>query len=173
MQREAKKPPPLRALIIERNWRLAETAESAARKVGAISVECIEGVRPAAAILTRYLATLIVARLDFADNACVKFVRFLRTPWMTPVPNVVLIAMSKPMDRVEITRCIRLGVDHILVPPIPAVELAERIRTVLQRRAEPTVTTTYIGPCRRRLPDATYSGPDRRTLLSLAELTTA
>ncbi len=173
MQREAKKPPPLRALIIERNSRLAEAAESAARQVGAISVECIEAIQPAAAILTRYHATLIVAHLDFTDAACVKFVRFLRTPWMTPVPNVVLIAMTNPMDLDEITRSIRLGVDHILVPPIPAVELAERIRTVLRRPAEPTVTTTYIGPCRRRLPDATYSGPNRRTLPSLRELTNA
>ncbi|MEX2650741.1 MAG: hypothetical protein WD673_17185 [Alphaproteobacteria bacterium] len=173
MQRDAEKPPPLRALIIERNSRLAEAAETAARLVGSISVECIEGVLPAAAVLTRYQATLIVAHLDFSDDACVNFVRFIRTPGITPVPNVVLLAMTTPLDQDEITRSIRLGVDHILVPPIPAVDLAERIRIVLQRRAEPIVTTTYIGPCRRRLPDATYSGPNRRILSSLRELAKA
>ncbi len=173
MQRDADKPPPLRALIIERNSRLAEAAETAARLVGAISVECIEGVLPAAAILTRYQATLIVAHLEFSDDACVKFVRFIRTPGVTPVPNVVLIAMTTPLDQDEITRSIRLGIDHIMVPPIPAIELAERIQIVLRRRAEPIVTATYIGPCRRRLPDATYSGPNRRTLPSLRELTNA
>lgn len=164
---------PRRALIIERNWRLAEIAESAARKVGAVAVECIETIKPAAAVLVRFQATVIVARLDFSDDACVRFVRFLRTPGVTPVPNVVLIAMTSPMDQVEITRAIRMGVDHILVPPLSVVDLAERIGAVLHRRAEPIVTTTYIGPCRRRLPDATYSGPNLRTLSSPRELTRA
>ncbi|MDP6622961.1 MAG: response regulator [Alphaproteobacteria bacterium] len=92
-------------------------------------------------------------------------VRYLRDPQTTPAPHLPVIMTTDERKRTHITAAIKAGADHILVKPISPAELAATFRNLAARPPEKIEVRTYIGPCRRRLPEQLYdlyAGEDRR-----------
>lgn len=91
------------------------------------------------------------------------FARRIRKHEETPnraVPMFMLTSRGSAAD-VELAR--RTGVDGYLRKPISSLALLQRVKTVLVNPQPFIVTTTYVGPCRRRRrPDLNYLGPLRR-----------
>ena len=63
----------------------------------------------------------------------------------------------------DVERARQAGADGYLRKPISALALQQRLRNVIVRPQPFIVTTSYVGPCRRRRrPDLNYSGLMRR-----------
>lgn len=76
------------------------------------------------------------------------------------VPMFMLTTRGSAAD-VELSR--RSGVDGYLRKPISALVLQQRVKTVISNPQPFVVTSSYVGPCRRRRrPDLNYLGPLRR-----------
>jgi two-component system, chemotaxis family, chemotaxis protein CheY len=101
--------------------------------------------------------------LDGGDG--LDFVRKLRNPASTPAAHIPVIMMSTERSLDVVTHAIKQGVDHYMVKPVSQKDLGISIRNMLQKPPRKIKTETYIGPCRRRLPQRVYGhyeGPDRR-----------
>ncbi len=92
-----------------------------------------------------------------------EFARRVRKSEETPnraVPMFMLTSRGSAAD-VELAR--RTGVDGYLRKPISSFALQQRVKIVIANPQPFVVTTSYIGPCRRRRrPDLNYLGPLRR-----------
>jgi DNA-binding response OmpR family regulator len=57
---------------------------------------------------------------------------------------------------------INAGVDEFLVKPVRAVDVANRVNAIIERRRPFVKSGGYFGPDRRRRDDPRYKGPMRR-----------
>lgn len=75
------------------------------------------------------------------------------------VPIIMITAYS---ERKRVIDAINAGVDEFLVKPVRAVDVANRINAVIERRRPFIEAKGYFGPDRRRRHDPRYQGPWRR-----------
>jgi two-component system, chemotaxis family, chemotaxis protein CheY len=107
---------------------------------------------------------ILDSKLDGGDG--LDFVRKLRDPASTPAPYIPVIMMSTERSLEVVTHAIKQGVDHYMVKPIVPKDLGASITNMLTKPPLRIKTETYVGPCRRRLPQRVYGrydGPDRRS----------
>jgi len=94
-----------------------------------------------------------------------EFVRHIRNPEETPGAHTPVVMISDEGSLPTVTRAIKQGVDHYMVHPISAKDLGQTIENLLTKPPRRIKTPTFIGPCRRRLPQRVYGpyeGADRR-----------
>jgi len=106
---------------------------------------------------------ILDSELDGSDG--LDFVRKLRHPETTPAPYIPVIMTSTERSLDVVTHAIKQGVDHYMVKPIAQKDLGISIKNMLTKPPLKIKTETYIGPCRRRLPQRVYGhyeGPNRR-----------
>ena len=106
---------------------------------------------------------ILDSKLDGGDG--LDFVRKLRNPASTPSAHIPIIMMSTERSLEVVTYAIKQGVDHYMVKPVTQKDLGVSIKNMLLKPPQKIKTETYIGPCRRRLPQRVYGhyeGPDRR-----------
>lgn len=79
-------------------------------------------------------------------------------------PNVFLpiIMITAYSERRRVVEAINAGVDEFLVKPVRAVDVANRVNAVIERRRPFVKSPTYFGPDRRRRKDPRYKGEMRR-----------
>jgi DNA-binding response OmpR family regulator len=75
------------------------------------------------------------------------------------LPIVMITAYS---ERSRVIDAINAGVDEFLVKPVRAVDLANRVNAVIERRRPFVKSAGYFGPDRRRRDDPRFRGPWRR-----------
>lgn len=94
-----------------------------------------------------------------------QFVQKLRTPEDTPGAHTPVIMISDEGSLPMVTRAIKQGVDHYMVHPISPKDLRTTIENILNKPPRRIKTPSFVGPCRRRLPQRVYGpyqGEDRR-----------
>jgi DNA-binding response OmpR family regulator len=79
-------------------------------------------------------------------------------------PNVFLplIMITAYSERSRVIEAINAGVDEFLVKPVRAVDVANRVNAVIERRRPFVKSANYFGPDRRRRKDPRYRGDMRR-----------
>ena len=77
-----------------------------------------------------------------------------------------IIAVSASGNIKTIRASIAAGVNEFVVLPISAVRLSRAIASAMNAKRQFIRTNRYFGPCRRRLNDTQYEGPDRRKAAS-------
>jgi DNA-binding response OmpR family regulator len=65
-------------------------------------------------------------------------------------------------ERRRVIDAVNAGVDEFLVKPIRAVDVANRMNAVIERRRSFIEVPGYFGPDRRRRSDPRFKGPWRR-----------
>lgn len=75
------------------------------------------------------------------------------------LPIVMITAYS---ERKRVIDAINAGVDEFLVKPIRAVDVANRVNSIIERRRPFVAAQGYFGPDRRRRDDPRHNGPWRR-----------
>ena len=65
-------------------------------------------------------------------------------------------------ERSRVLDAINAGVDEFLVKPVRAVDVANRVNAVIERRRPSCSAASYFGPDRRRRDDPRHQGPWRR-----------
>lgn len=95
--------------------------------------------------------------LDGAD-----FCRRIRRDPDSPNKFLPLIMITAYSERSRVLEAINVGVDEFLVKPVRAVDVANRVNAVVERRRPFVSGPDYFGPDRRRRDDPRYQGPLRR-----------
>lgn len=90
------------------------------------------------------------------------FCRRIRFSPDSPNRYLPIIMITAYSERGRVIDAINAGVDEFLVKPVRAVDVANRVNAVIERRRPFVQTSSYFGPDRRRRDDPRHRGPWRR-----------
>ncbi len=99
-------------------------------------------------------------KLDGIDG--LDFCRRIRLGPESPNTYLPIIMVTAYSERSRVLEAINAGVDEFLVKPVRAVDVANRVNAVVERRRPFIEASGYFGPDRRRRDDPRYAGPWRR-----------
>lgn len=99
---------------------------------------------------------------EFPPNNGASFVRCLRHSPVSPDPFVPVIMLTGPTLKNNIRYARDAGVNEILLKPIVAEDLCERIIEIVERPRPFITSSSYRGPCRRRRVVPLNGKPERR-----------
>lgn len=91
-----------------------------------------------------------------------EFCRRIRNGPDSPDVYLPIIMITAYSERNRVLGAINAGVDEFLVKPVRAVDVANRINAIIERRRAFVKCGDYFGPDRRRRNDPRYTGPLRR-----------
>ena len=105
-----------------------------------------------------------IAFVDFKLGGLdgIDFCRHIRRSPTSPNPFLPLVMVTAYSERSRVIDAVNAGVDEFLVKPIRAVDVANRVNAVIERRRPFIDIPTYFGPDRRRRDDPRHKGPWRR-----------
>lgn len=101
--------------------------------------------------------SVLVGDYTLSDGTIADLAEHLRTQGQTVAGDMQIIVLTRTITQDLRRRCVRAGVDEIIVKPMSPLYLEERVRTRLGQG-----TTTYVR--------SKYVGPERRDRLKLADL---
>lgn len=107
---------------------------------------------------------LVIFTLRLRDDAGWKLVDWARNPKLNQQAGIPILGLLHPDDNGALQMAVRRGVNYVLLIPVSAARLGDRIEKTLTTKLKMTRTASYYGPDRRRLPDADFMGQDRRTV---------
>lgn len=92
----------------------------------------------------------------------IEFCKRIRNDPESPNRYLPLIMITAYSERGRVLEAINAGVDEFLVKPVRAVDVANRVNAVVERRRPFVQVSGYFGPDRRRRDDPRHKGPWRR-----------
>lgn len=99
-------------------------------------------------------------KLSQGDGA--EFCRRIRMDPASPDFYLPIIMITAYSERSRVIDAINSGVDEFLVKPVRAVDVANRVNAIIERRRAFVKSKDYFGPDRRRREDPRWKGPWRR-----------
>lgn len=93
-----------------------------------------------------------------------EFCRKIRMEPDSPNRFLPIVMISAYSERSRVLDAVNAGVDEFLVKPVRAVDVANRVNAVIERRRPFIQTESYFGPDRRRRQDPRFQGPWRRAM---------
>ena len=155
----------LRVLVVDDDMGYRHLMANMLQNIGIGSVPMAATATDARTEIEDSSVDFVVLDRTLKGSGGVSLLKFLRDPEKTPAPHLPVI-MSTDFGSVEhITAAIQSGADHVLTKPVSPAELEMTIRNLVAKPPEKIEVETYVGPCRRRLPQKLYGpyrGEDRR-----------
>jgi two-component system, chemotaxis family, chemotaxis protein CheY len=99
-------------------------------------------------------------RLEGPDG--IDFCRHIRRAPASPDPFLPIVMVTAYSERSRVIDAPNAGIDEFLVKPIRAVDVANRVNAVIERRRSFVDVSAYFGADRRRRNDPRFKGPWRR-----------
>lgn len=150
------------ALILDDNANMRGLLRVILASFGVRKIEEANDVAEAHRILS--FNPVDIAFIDFKLGATdgLDFCRRIRTAPNSPDIYMPIIMITAYSERGKVIQAINAGVDEFLVKPIRAVDVANRVNAVIERRRAFVKSGDYFGPDRRRRDDPRHTGPLRR-----------
>ena len=101
--------------------------------------------------------------MKLAGQSGLEFCRTVRSSPDSPNVYLPLVMITAYSERNRVLDAINAGVDEFLVKPVRAVDVANRVNAIVERRRPFVKCAGYFGPDRRRRDDPRYKGPMRRS----------
>lgn len=100
--------------------------------------------------------------MKLAGQSGLEFCRMVRNSPESADAYLPLVMITAYSERNRVLEAINAGVDEFLVKPVRAVDVANRVNAIIERRRPFVKCGGYFGPDRRRRDDPRYKGPMRR-----------
>jgi len=152
----------LRFLLVDDNHHMRAIVSTILKGVGVRHVhEAMDGAEALQVVRDRAVDIAIV---DFkmAPLDGVQFTQLVRKSPDSADPFLPIIMLTGFAERHRVFEARDAGVTEIVVKPVTARSLLDRINTVIFKPRPFIRAGDYFGPCRRRRDDPTYKGPRRR-----------
>jgi len=104
---------------------------------------------------------ILIEWLDDAEGG-LDFVRRVRSSEQSPNHAAQIFMLTSRGSKADVESARLAGIDGYLRKPISAFAIEKRVRRAVTQPKPFIVTASYIGPCRRGPPEASYAGPWRR-----------
>ncbi|KRA59460.1 two-component system response regulator [Caulobacter sp. Root655] len=160
----------LRFLLVDDNHHMRAIVSTILKGVGVRHVhEAMDGAEALQVVRDRQVDIAIV---DFKMSPLdgVQFTQLVRKSPDSADPFLPIIMLTGFAERHRVFEARDAGVTEIVVKPVTARSLLDRINTVIFKPRPFIRTGDYFGPCRRRRDDPHYKGPHRRASERTLEL---
>ncbi len=127
-----------------------------------LDIKATQNAAAALAALADFAADVVVADIGTTDRETSALLKDLRNPAATPrkgLPVICLLAESSPS---QVRALVKAGVDHVMIKPISTAALCDLAQHLRDNPMPQVTVPRYTGPDRRRLPDDSFTGPNRR-----------
>ncbi len=155
----------LRILIVDDDASYRKLMLNMLQSIGVGNVPMAASALEARDYIQETNVDFVVADRTLEGAGGIALLKYLRDPKTTPAPHIPVIMSTDFGGAQHITAAVQAGADHVLAKPISPAELKMTIRNLKEKPPEKIECDTYVGPCRRRLPQkfyAPYKGEDRR-----------
>ncbi len=112
-------------------------------------------------MLAQFPADIVITDLKMPVRDGLSLTRMIRRE-DGPISETPIILVTGHSNPSRIIAARDAGVNEIIVKPVVAAVLADRLRRVINQPREFVQVQTYRGPCRRRRIAKDYTGPFRR-----------
>jgi two-component system, chemotaxis family, chemotaxis protein CheY len=152
----------LRTLIVDDNQHMINIVRVIMRGFGAKDFHEARDAAEAFDVVKHDGVDLII--VDYQMNLLdgLDFIKLVRTAKDSPNQYVPIIMLTAHSERSRVMAARDAGVTEFCCKPVTALDLYRKIVAVANSPREFVKTSTYFGPDRRRRPDNSYSGSERR-----------
>jgi len=150
------------ALILDDNAHMRGLVRVILTGFGMRRIEEAQDAREAVGILAGGDIDIAFVDLKLGGTDGLEFCRYIRNHPDSPNIYLPLIMVTAYSERSRVIDAINAGVDEFLVKPVRAVDVANRVNSVIERRRPFIQAGSYFGPDRRRRQDPRFTGPWRR-----------
>ncbi len=152
----------LRVLLVDSDVRFQSWVQSVLLHTGVNNFHTATAGDKAFEILGRYTIDICLVDLFIDSMAAARFLRELRNPKKSPVPDVWVILLSKSGDQRLLREACEAGIENVVRKPISQNDFLRRISNTVASPRRIIWVDTYVGPDRRHVENAYYNGPERR-----------
>lgn len=142
----------LRIMIADSDHRLALTIENILFALGCKSVVIVHDGIDALATLKEQDVDIIITEHAIRSIDGLTFIQHLRQGEASPHRDVPVVMMTAHNDRQHVEAARDCGVDEYVLKPFAAKSLLERIYGLIEKPRSFILSSSYIGPDRRRTP---------------------
>jgi DNA-binding response OmpR family regulator len=146
-------------ILAEANWQIRESLKSRLFHEGFRNVFATDRVERVRAAIAAVDLDLIIADTDLPDGDVCDLFYAIRHHQLGHNPFIAIIATSPVAHSDLVHRVIDSGADDLLVKPMSTDHLVQRIRQLVSGRRPFLVTSSYIGPDRRKTQRETSQTP--------------
>ena len=152
----------LRFLLVDDNQHIRAIVATILKGVGVRHIrEATEGAE-ALQILRDWQTDIVIVDFKMSPLNGVQFTHLVRNSPDTVDAFLPIIMLTGFAERHRVFEARDAGVTEIVVKPVTARSLLDRINTVIFHPRPFIRSADYFGPCRRRRVDPTHAGPFRR-----------
>ena len=155
-------PSGLTALVVDHNHYHRRIALDQLRTMGFGRAMGAADISEAWDLLRKINPDVVLIEWMDSDTDGLDFIRRVRMSEDAPNRAVAMFMLTKRGARTDVETARKAGVDGYMIKPISAQALQQRLATVVLNPQPFIVTATYVGPCRRRRQDPSYTGAMRR-----------
>jgi two-component system chemotaxis response regulator CheY len=152
----------LRFLMVDDNHHMRAIVSTILKGVGVKHVhEAMDGAEALQA-LRDYPIDIAIVDFKMSPLDGVQFTQLVRNSPDSNDPFLPIIMLTGFAERHRVFEARDAGVTEIVVKPVTARSLLDRVNTVIFKPRPFVRTEDYFGPCRRRRVDPNFEGPERR-----------
>lgn len=151
------------ALILDDNAHMRGLVRVILTGFGVRNIEEAGDCAQAVAVVAGSDIDIAFVDMKLAGLDGLEFCRRIRLAPESPNRYLPIVMITAYSERSRVIDAINAGVDEFLVKPVRAVDVANRVNAVIERRRPFVETSTYFGPDRRRRDDPRHRGPWRRS----------
>jgi CheY-like chemotaxis protein len=152
----------VRFLIVDDNVHMLNIVKAILRGFSAVHVFEARDANEAIFRLTHDAVDIIVLDYLMTDADGVAFLKRLRMSKDSPAPFTPVIMLTAHSEKVRVEAARDAGVTEFCTKPVTATELIRKVGAVIDHPRPFVRTGGYFGPDRRRRPDSSYGGDERR-----------
>lgn len=152
----------LRFLLVDDNQHIRSIVSAILKGVGVKQIrEAMDGAE-GLQVLRDWQPDIAIVDFKMAPLDGVQFTQLVRNSPDSVDPFLPIIMLTGFAERHRVFEARDAGVTEIVVKPVTARSLLDRINTVIYHPRPFIRAPDYFGPCRRRRVDPHYAGPFRR-----------
>lgn len=152
----------LRFLLVDDNQHIRSIVSAILKGVGVKQIrEAMDGAE-GLQILRDWQTDIAIVDFKMAPLDGVQFTQLVRNSPDSVDPFLPIIMLTGFAERHRVFEARDAGVTEVVVKPVTARSLLDRINTVIYHPRPFIRSGDYFGPCRRRRNDPSHQGPFRR-----------
>ena len=156
-------PADISVLIFSPNLSIARTLRMALRGMGVRNIQLASDEATIFEAFSSGDPNAMVVYVDAPENDVgLDTIRFMRRSEKSPNVRFPIVAASPRRDMGTVSTVINAGGNEYVLFPASGDGLLKKLVAARNSNRPFIETESYVGPCRRRRDDKTYSGPERR-----------
>lgn len=152
----------LTILVVDEDQHSSKILQDALRWLGFRNLVVADGVSNAFEQLKINAVDLALVELNMTEFDGIEFTKIIRNSEDSPNRKLPIILVTSDTRIQRIHHAIKAGVEAVLAKPIRPDVLQYYVNHLINNPLEYVQSKSYFGPCRRRIKNPSYDGPERR-----------